>query len=63
MITAAQAIDRWHGMLIPLVTPFKKNGELDIKLLQKNTRWCLDMGAKLGNSIFWWLALAGTLRP
>ena len=52
MITAAQAIDRWHGMLIPLVTPFKNNGELDIELLKKNTRWCLDMGAKLGNSIF-----------
>ena len=51
MITRDQAIERWQGVLAPLVTPFGENGEVDLDALQANVVWLLNRGAKLGNTV------------
>ncbi|MSP13662.1 MAG: dihydrodipicolinate synthase family protein [Chloroflexi bacterium] len=51
MITPEQAKARWRGVVIPLVTPFKKNGDLDLDALRTNVQWILDKGARQGNTI------------
>ncbi len=52
MITREEAQSRWRGVLIPLVTPFKEDGDLDLPALRRNVQYILDQGARLGNSIF-----------
>lgn len=52
MITPGEAKARWQGSVIPLVTPFQQNGELDLASLRENVRWLLDRGARLGNTVF-----------
>jgi 4-hydroxy-tetrahydrodipicolinate synthase len=52
MITREEAQARWRGVLIPLITPFKEDGGLDLSALRHNVQWILDQGARLGNSIF-----------
>lgn len=52
MITPQEAKARWHGVVIPLVTPFTQNGDLDLGALKANVQWILDRGARLGNTIF-----------
>lgn len=52
MITREEAQARWRGVLIPLVTPFDEQGELNLPALRRNVQWILDEGAQLGNSIF-----------
>lgn len=52
MITKKEAKARWRGVLIPLVTPFKENGDVDLDALRENVAWILEQGAELGNSIF-----------
>jgi len=51
MITRPEALGRWKGVLIPIVTPFTKTGELNLSALYDNTRWLIERGATLGNSI------------
>jgi dihydrodipicolinate synthase/N-acetylneuraminate lyase len=51
MITRDQAIERWQGVLAPLVTPFGDNGEVDLDALQTNVVWLLNRGAKIGNTV------------
>jgi 4-hydroxy-tetrahydrodipicolinate synthase len=52
MITTEEAKARWRGVVIPLVTPFKGNGDLDLAGLKRNVRWLLERGARMGNTIF-----------
>lgn len=51
MLTPAEARARWQGVLIPLVTPFGDDGELDLASLRANIAWLIGRGAKLGNSV------------
>jgi 4-hydroxy-tetrahydrodipicolinate synthase len=52
MRSVAEIRNRWRGIVIPLVTPFQANGELDVAALRQNVRWLLDRGAALGNTVF-----------
>ena len=52
MISVEQARERWRGVVAPLVTPFKENGDLDLAALRANVQWILDRGARMGNTIF-----------
>ena len=51
MITREEAKARWRGVLIPLVTPFQENGDLDLPALRENVTWIIEQGAELGNTI------------
>jgi dihydrodipicolinate synthase/N-acetylneuraminate lyase len=42
---------RWQGVVIPLVTPFKEDLTLDLSALERNVRWLLEKGAQTGNSV------------
>lgn len=52
MITVEQAKQRWEGVLIPLVTPFDGNGDLNLDALKRNVKWLIDHGARQGNTVF-----------
>jgi dihydrodipicolinate synthase/N-acetylneuraminate lyase len=52
VITRDQARARWRGVLAPLVTPFTREGGIDVAALQTNVQWLLDRGARQGNTIF-----------
>jgi len=51
MMTPEQVKARWRGVVAPLVTPFGKDGELDLPALRANVQWLLDRGARQGNTI------------
>lgn len=52
MITVEQARERMRGVVAPLATPFKENGDLDLVALRDNVQWILDRGARAGNTVF-----------
>src|SRR5262245_38135898 len=52
MVTRDEAIDRWQGVLAPLVTPFAEDGAVDFAALRSNVAWLIDRGARLGNTVF-----------
>lgn len=52
MITVEQAKQRWEGVLVPVVTPFKEDGALNLDALQHNVQWLIDRGARQGNTVF-----------
>jgi 4-hydroxy-tetrahydrodipicolinate synthase len=52
MITAEELRQRWQGVVIPLITPFKEDLSLDIPALEKNVQWAMDKGARMGNTVF-----------
>jgi 4-hydroxy-tetrahydrodipicolinate synthase len=52
VITVQQVKERWRGVVVPLVTPFKANGDINLDALRTNVRWILDQGARQGNTIF-----------
>jgi dihydrodipicolinate synthase/N-acetylneuraminate lyase len=51
MITKALARERWRGVVVPVVTPFREDGALNLEALAENVRWLLDRGAQHGNTI------------
>jgi 4-hydroxy-tetrahydrodipicolinate synthase len=51
MITKEQAKARWHGVVIPVVTPFHEDRSLDLRGLRANIRWLIEKGARVGNTI------------
>jgi 4-hydroxy-tetrahydrodipicolinate synthase len=51
MMTAAEAKERWRGVLAPIVTPFTADGALDLDTLRANVAWLHDRGARLGNTV------------
>ncbi len=52
MITVAEAKRKMNGVVIPLATIFKDNGDLDIDGTARNIQWIVDQGAKPGNTVF-----------
>jgi 4-hydroxy-tetrahydrodipicolinate synthase len=51
MITPAEAQRRWTGVLTPLVTPFGKDGSVDLGALRTNLRWLIGRGATPENTL------------
>ncbi len=51
MTTREQAMDRWQGVLAPIVTPFAENGDLDLAQLRVNVQWLIDQGANDQNTV------------
>ena len=51
MLTIEQIKERWQGVVVPLVTPFKQDKSLDLDALKVNIQWILDRGAGMGNTI------------
>ena len=52
MIPVDELRKRWHGVVIPLVTPFKEDLSLDLPALESNLQWLIDKGAHMGNTVF-----------
>jgi 4-hydroxy-tetrahydrodipicolinate synthase len=52
MMTRDDAKRRWRGVVIPLVTPFREDGSIDVTALRHNVEWLLERGARTGNTIF-----------
>ena len=52
MIPVEELKKRWQGVVIPLVTPFKKDLSLDLAALESNVQWIMDKGARTGNTVF-----------
>jgi len=52
MLTVEELRKRWQGVVIPLVTPFKASGEVDLAALAANVQWIMDQGARMGNTVF-----------
>jgi dihydrodipicolinate synthase/N-acetylneuraminate lyase len=51
VITAEQAMQRWRGVLAPLVTPFRPDGPVALDTLQSNVQWLIDQGANQQNTV------------
>ena len=52
MLTVDELRERWLGVVIPLITPFKEDLTPDLEALENNVQWIMDKGARIGNSIF-----------
>lgn len=52
MLTVKELGERWQGVVIPLITPFKQDGALDLDALAYNLQWLMDKGARMGNTVF-----------
>jgi 4-hydroxy-tetrahydrodipicolinate synthase len=52
MLTAQELRNRWQGVVIPLITPFKEDLSLDLPALENNVQWIMDKGARMGNTVF-----------
>jgi 4-hydroxy-tetrahydrodipicolinate synthase len=51
VLTPELAIERWRGVLVPIVTPFTATGALDLPSLRTNVEWLIQRGARLGNTV------------
>lgn len=53
MIPIDELRERWQGVVIPLVTPFKEDDlSVDYQALEANVEWLINKGATFGNSVF-----------
>lgn len=52
MLTVNELRERWQGVVIPLVTPFKEDLSLDLAALEDNVVWIIGRGARRGNTVF-----------
>jgi len=52
MIAVEELRERWQGVVIPLITPFKEDLSLDVSALESNVQWLMDKGARMGNTAF-----------
>lgn len=44
-------MQRWRGVLAPIVTPFGEDGSLDLRSLRANVEWLVGQGASADNTV------------